>query len=198
MKLTEIRTRNEEVFDLHRSEQWLLPLLESPSDERGAIGLACNGLYGAKSLYSEWTFSEPDDQARELFAVLADRKQQHLERLGSCLSVEYHASSGGAVYDHLRTRTDTAERIGAGVLARALLEHSTYECFLTHLDLNEDTRATVAEIQGDVETTLDDVIEVAEDYPGSVREVIRESCDHTLQTGRDALSSNSPSSSTHS
>ncbi|WP_049902045.1 hypothetical protein [Halococcus agarilyticus] len=185
------------AFDLYHSEQWLLALLESPSDERGAIELACNGLYGAKSLYSQWTFSEPDDRARELFAVLADRKQQHLERFGSCLSGEYHPSSGGAVYDHLRTRNETAERIGAGVVARGLLEHSTYECFLTNLELTDDTRTTVEAIQGDVKTTLDDVRDVVEDYPASERKAIRESCDHTLQTGRDALSGTTPTTGTH-
>lgn len=187
MKVIEIRTDNEAVFDTYRSDQWLQPLVESSSDERTAIELACDGVYGAKSLYSEWTFSEPDDRARELFAVLADRKQQHLERFGTCLADGYRASSGGAVYEHLCSCTETAERIGAGVLARALLERSTYECFLTNLDLSDAARETVAEVQSDVETTLDDVIDVVEGYPQSEQAAIRESCDRTLQTGRAAL-----------
>ncbi|MFB6197845.1 MAG: hypothetical protein ABEI52_06195, partial [Halobacteriaceae archaeon] len=157
------------------------------SDHQTAIKLACDGIYGAKSLYSEWTFSEPDDRAREMFAHLADRKQRHLERLGEYVATGYRASSGGAVHDHLCSCTETAERIGAGVLARTLLERSTYECFLSNLELDAPTRDVFLEIKSDTETTLTDATDIVADYSDPKQATVRESCDETLQIGLEAL-----------
>ena len=184
-----IRADNEPTLELYRSEQFVEILPETKPVDRGALELACNGVYGAASTFSEWTFSEPDAAAREVFAVLADRKQFHLERLGSRIPGQFEATAGGPVHNYLRECRETPARVGAGLLGRTLLEQCAYECFLSEMSLRDPTRTALELVYHDTETTLEEASDLVAGRPQDERTVIRDHCDHVIDTGRQAVES---------
>lgn len=181
-----VRDHRADVLRRYSSAEFLNFVPRRETTGVGAVETTCDTLYAAKSLYSEWSFAEPDSDARAQFATLANKKQQQLEQLGGHLPYRYEASADGAVYEHLCELHVTERRLG-GTLARTLLEQCTYDSITEGRSLPEEVRDSIETIRMDTETTVEEIDEITAGWESDRREKVYQECCEVLELSGELL-----------
>ncbi|MGZ0748613.1 ferritin family protein [Haloparvum sp. AD34] len=132
----------------------------------------------SRDTFAEWADAEADPDVRAVFERVADQERKHLERVRAELEavvggdvevadgdgdddVTDDAASDGAVHESLRERTDTVERVAAGLIGRGLVSLRTHTQYVSFFVNEADsTRADLfrelkADVEADVETGLE-------------------------------------------
>lgn len=110
----------------------------------------------SRDTFAEWADDEADPAVRAVFERLADQEREHLERVRAELEavvdgdvkeadgdgdddVTDDAASDGAIHESLRKRSDTVERIAAGLVGRGLVSLRTHTQYVSFFVNEADT-----------------------------------------------------------
>jgi len=85
------------------------------------LALLAKSTVEARKTYTMWAFSETHGEASELFARAADRQQKHAELCRYHLPSDPPSGPSNAMFQFVRDRDSTTERLAAGVVARSLV-----------------------------------------------------------------------------
>ncbi|MFC7069019.1 rubrerythrin family protein [Halobaculum lipolyticum] len=111
------------------SNKLLIALTDATLEPAAVLRAAADSEHAAHTTFAGWADDETDDDARELFAWLADRERDHRERVCDSLAamdVEHDPVDGGTMHEYLRAREDAVERVAAGAVGRGLVSDRTH------------------------------------------------------------------------
>lgn len=122
----------------------------------------------SRDTFVEWADDESDPDVRDVFEAVAEQEREHLDRVRAELEEADDGTEGddsasdGAVHESLRERTDTLERIAAGLVGRGLVGLRTHTQYVSFFVNEADTaRADLfRELKTDVEEQVETGLEL--------------------------------------
>ncbi|WP_058366721.1 hypothetical protein [Haloparvum sedimenti] len=168
------------------SNKLLLALTGAQLDEASVLSAAADAEASARDLFEAWADDEPNEEAREAFAAVAEREADHLERVREASPAAEDAENGeasdaaaeptrSAMHSSLRDREGTVERVAAGMVGRPLVSLRTHtqlvsffvnEADAARADLFRDLKTDVEEC---LETGLDLLADLCDDEDAAER-----------------------------
>ncbi|WP_435196072.1 hypothetical protein [Natronomonas sp. EA1] len=145
---------------------------EATLNREEVLAAAARAEARAAATFEAWADDEDDDTAREAFEQVAATERDHYTRVVGILGADIEAEAG-PLHDHLRGLSGTPERVGAGLIGRALAADGTLLQTVNFFVNNakESTADVFRELRADTEEivalgveTLDAVCESDDDY----------------------------------
>jgi hypothetical protein len=128
MDATEFRERVETDTEtqLRRlgSSQLLVGLTGAELTTEAVLDVAAGSEHAARETFREWAADEADDEVAAAFADVAEREDEHLERVLAAMPEDATFDPGddpGPMHAYLRGRESTIERLAAGTVGRSLV-----------------------------------------------------------------------------
>lgn len=147
--LDAVETANETALARLGSERALVAVTSAAIDRATVLETSAAAEARAVATFEDWAADEDDERTREAFTDAAERERDHLERvldLADGNDPDGDALTGtdpepDALHEHLRTLDGTAERVGAGLLARPLVASRTLLQVINFFVNEGDSRA---------------------------------------------------------
>lgn len=126
------------------------------STER-VLRAAADSENAAHNTFAAWAADEPNGDARETFAAVADQEAEHRERVLERLGGSYDPVDGGPMHEYLRSRSATVQRVAAGLVARSLVIDGTHKQLVSFFINEADERRAdlFRELRAETEDTLE-------------------------------------------
>lgn len=153
------RIEEEKRTELDRlgSSKLLVGLTDADLTRRSVLELAANSEFAARETFREWADGEDDPDARAAFQRVADQEDDHYQQVVDLLDESFEPSGGGVLHAYLRGRTDTVERVGAGMVGRPLYSLRAYTQIVSFFvnEADETTADAIRALKQDTEATVD-------------------------------------------
>lgn len=153
------RIEEEKRTELDRlgSSKLLVGLTDADLTRRSVLELAANSEFAARETFREWADGEDDPDARAAFQRAADQEDDHYQQVVDLLDESFEPSGGGVLHAYLRGRTDTVERVGAGMVGRPLYSLRAYTQIVSFFvnEADETTADAIRALKQDTEATVD-------------------------------------------
>ncbi|WP_248515197.1 ferritin family protein [Salinarchaeum laminariae] len=107
------------------SEKLLIALTDADLEEETVLEAAATSEHAARTTFEQWAESADDEQAREVFADVAEQETDHYERVAAHLPDGFEPADGGPLHAHLRQQDDSIAR-AAGLVGRGLVSDRTH------------------------------------------------------------------------
>lgn len=120
-------------LDALGSERLIVALSGGDPERRAVLRAAADSEHAARNTFREWAADETDPAARDAFRSVARQEDDHRSRVLDLLAESYDPVDGGPLHTYLRGRTDTIERIAAGMVGRPLVSSHTHERVIAFL-----------------------------------------------------------------
>jgi len=159
------------------SNKLLLAVTEADLTTETVLRSALEAERASRDTFAAWADDEDDPDVRAVFERLADQEEEHFDRVQAAQEAVVDGDvddqddiegveSDGAVHESLRDRTDTVERLAAGLVGRGLVglrTHTQYVSFF--LNEADSTRADLfRELKTDVETQIETGLDLLEEH----------------------------------
>ncbi|MEZ3114954.1 rubrerythrin family protein [Halobaculum sp. MBLA0147] len=157
------------------SNKLLIALTDATLETEAVLRAAADSEHAASETFREWAETESDADAAAAFEWTGDRELDHRERVLATLADAvgedatgesvYDPNDGGTLHTYLRERTDTVERVAAGLVGRPLVSTRTHTQVVSFF-VNEadETRADLfRELKTETEAELDRGLELLDD-----------------------------------
>ncbi|MFC7096449.1 rubrerythrin family protein [Halobaculum marinum] len=142
------------------SNKLLIALTDATLEPAAVLRAAADSEHAAHTTFASWADDEPDGDARDLFAWLADRERDHRERVLDALAEsdpDYAPADGGTMHTYLRAREDAVERVAAGAVGRGLVSDRTHLQIVSFFVNEGDERR--ADLFRDLRTETDEELD---------------------------------------
>lgn len=153
------RIEEEKRTELDRlgSSKLLVGLTDADLTRRSVLELAANSEFAARETFREWADGEDDPDARAAFQRVADQEDDHYQQVVDLLDESFEPSGGGVLHAYLRGRTDTVERVGAGMVGRPLYSLRAYTQIVSFFvnEADETTADAIRALKQDTVATVD-------------------------------------------
>lgn len=153
------RIEEEKRTELDRlgSSKLLVGLTDADLTRRSVLELAANSEFAARETFREWADEEDDPDARAAFQRVADQEDDHYQQVVDLLDESFEPSGGGLLHAYLRGRTDTVERVGAGMVGRPLYSLRAYTQIVSFFvnEADETTADAIRALKQDTVATVD-------------------------------------------
>lgn len=144
---TDLESAKRTELDRLGSNKLLIALTNATLERTAVLSAAADSEHAAHETFRAWADSESDPDAAEAFAWTRDRELEHRDRVVSSLAADetdYEPADGGPLHTYLRERTDTVERVAAGLVARPLVSEKTHTQVISFFVNDADqTRASL-------------------------------------------------------
>jgi hypothetical protein len=150
---------NEKRTQLDRlgASKLLVALTDAELTAERVLETAAHSEYAARETFRTWAAEESDERAREVFETTGDQEADHYDRVVAELERPFEPTDSGAMHAYLRQRTDTAERVATGLVARSMVSvrvHGQIVSFF--VNEAEERRADLfRELRGETADTLE-------------------------------------------
>jgi hypothetical protein len=147
------------------SSKLLVALTDATLDRASVLRAAADSEHAARETFRAWADDEDDERARALFAATAEREADHYDRVLAALDADHDPADGGPLHEYLRGRTDTVERVAAGVVGRGLVSARTHTQVIGFF-VNEPDRERAdlfRELKADTEAATEEGLELLAD-----------------------------------
>ncbi|MFB6235143.1 MAG: rubrerythrin family protein [Halopenitus sp.] len=160
------------------SNKLLLAVTRGDLTTETVLRSAATAERASRDTFAGWADDEADPDVKAVFERVADEERAHLDRVqaeleavvdGDDESDTEKAGSGGAVHESLRERTETVERVAAGLVGRRLVSLRTHTQYVSFFVNEADpTRADLfrelkTDVESQIETGLDLLVERCDD-----------------------------------
>ena len=153
------RVRDAKATELDRlgSEKALVAETNAALDRGTVLERAAAAEMRAAETFDQWAASEENESARKAFADAAERERDHYEQVCELGDVEATDPEADALHGYLRELEGTAERVGAGLVARPLVASRTLLQVINFF-INEADETTANTFRG-LRSDTDDQVE---------------------------------------
>ncbi|MFB6096036.1 MAG: rubrerythrin family protein [Haloferacaceae archaeon] len=136
----------------------LLPALAGDEVTRERLLRAmADSEHAAHGTFRRWADDEPDPDARATFEAVARQEADHRDRVLAVLDEPYEPADGGPLHTYLRSRSDTVQRLAAGLVARPLVSVASYGRLIEHFESEGDADAVT--LARDLRAETDEIVE---------------------------------------
>ncbi|WP_313694790.1 rubrerythrin family protein [Halorarum halobium] len=173
------RVEAEKATELDRlgSNKFLVALTDADLTTDAVLRAAADSEHAAHVTFAGWAENENDPAARELFGWVADREADHRDRVLDALDGDHdpneraeetsaadrtQSGNGGTMHSYLRARTDTVERVAAGLVGRPLVSVRAHLQVVSHFVNEAD--GSRAELFRDLRSETEEELERGLDY----------------------------------
>lgn len=108
-----VRTENKTALSRLGSSKALYADTEGAMDTEEVLRAAATAEFHARETFEQWTESETNDHARDVFETTAAEEGEHYGLVAEQLSGEHEPGETPAIQESLRSQTDTIGRAGA-------------------------------------------------------------------------------------
>jgi hypothetical protein len=122
------------------SNKLLVALTDAELTTRRVLEAAADSEHAAHNTFDAWADDEPNEQAREAFAAVAEREADHRRRVLDSMAAPYDPNDGGALHEYLRGREGAVQRVAAGMVGRGLVADRTHQQVVSFFVNEADTR----------------------------------------------------------
>lgn len=137
----------------------LLPALAGGEVTRDRLLRAmADSEHAAHGTFRRWADDEADPEAQATFAAVARQEADHRDRVLAVLGGPYDPADGGPLHTYLRSRTDTVQRLAAGLVARPLVSVAAYGRLREWFESTDDADAAALarDLRAETDETLAD------------------------------------------
>jgi hypothetical protein len=178
------------------SNKLLVAVTDAELDAETVIRAAANSEFAATNTFEAWADDEEDDDAREVFAAIADQEREHYERvvdsladLNADVAESFEPADGGPMHTYLRSRDDTLGRIGGGLVGRGLVSLRTHTQIIGFFVNEPDERCAdlFRDLKRETEAEVERGLELLEARCGGDEdwERARAAAEYTIQLAYD-------------
>jgi hypothetical protein len=142
------------------SSKLLVALTGATLSAEAVLDVAAHSEHAARETFRAWASDEADEGARAAFEAVAEREDDHLDRVLAA-SEDPDAfdpdPDPGPMHAYLRGREETVDRIAGGMVGRALVSLRTHTQVVSFfVDEADETRATLfRDLKAETAETLD-------------------------------------------
>lgn len=153
------RVRDAKATELDRlgSEKALVAETNAALDRETVLERAAAAERRAGETFEQWAATEENESARTPFVDAAEREQTHYEQVCELGDIEATDPETDALHGYLRELEGTAERVGAGLVARPLVASRTLLQVINFF-INEADESTADTFRG-LRSDTDDQVE---------------------------------------
>lgn len=158
----ELETAKDTELGRLGSNKLLVALTDAELDARSVLTVAADSEANAHETFGQWADDEPDPDAADAFAAVAEQEADHRDRVLDALEDDYEPETGGAMHSFLQGLDGTLERVGAGMVGRSLVSLRTHTQIVSFFVNEADTvRADLfRDLTDETEDTLDRGLEL--------------------------------------